>query len=56
MLMMNATKDVCEWFANWPKEDLQANFAFMPAFNRELKDLALLHLVSSGRRSEETRS
>ena len=38
MLMMNATKDVFEWYAKWPKEDLQANFAFMRAFSKELKD------------------
>lgn len=42
MLMMSATKDVFEWFANWPKEDLQANFAFMRAFNKELNDAGVL--------------
>ena len=38
ILMMNATKADCEWYAKWSKEDLQANFAFMRAFSKELKD------------------
>lgn len=38
ILMMSATKADCEWYANWPKEDLQANFAFMKNFSKELKD------------------
>jgi hypothetical protein len=38
ILMMSATKATCEWFANWPKEALQANFEFMRAFSKELKD------------------
>lgn len=38
ILMMNATKEVFEWFSKWPKEDLEANFAFMRAFSKELKD------------------
>ena len=38
MLLMNATKEVFDWYAKWPKEDLQANFAFMRAFSKELKD------------------
>jgi hypothetical protein len=38
ILLMNATKDVFDWYANWPKEDLQANMAFMRAFSQELKD------------------
>ena len=42
MLLMSTTKDVFEWFANWPKEDLQANFAFMRTFNKELKDEGIL--------------
>ena len=42
MLMMSATKDVFDWYAKWPKEDLQANFAFMRAFNQELKDSGVL--------------
>ena len=46
MMLMSTTKDVFQWFANWPKEDLQANFAFMRAFNKELKDAGVL--VSTG--------
>jgi hypothetical protein len=38
MLMMNATKADFEWYAKWPKQDLQANMAFMRAFSKELKD------------------
>lgn len=38
MLMMMGTKADCEWYAKWPKEDLQANIAFMRAFSKELKD------------------
>lgn len=34
ILMMNATKAEFDWYATWPKEDLQANFAFMHAFKR----------------------
>ena len=42
ILMMNATRDVFDWFANWPKEDLEANFAFMRNFNKQLKDEGVL--------------
>ena len=42
MLLMSTTKEVFEWFANWPKEDLQANFAFMRKFNKELADAGTL--------------
>jgi hypothetical protein len=42
ILMMNATKEAFEWYAKWPKEDLKANIAFMRAFNKELKDSAVL--------------
>jgi hypothetical protein len=42
ILMMNATKADFDWYAKWPKEDLQANFAFMRAFNKELKDSGVL--------------
>ena len=38
ILMMFGTKAEFDWFARWPKEDLQAQFAFMHAFNKELKD------------------
>jgi hypothetical protein len=36
--MMMGTRADCERYAKWPKEDLQANMAFMRAFSRELKD------------------
>lgn len=42
ILMMNATKDVFDWYFQWPKEDLQKNIAFMRAFNKELKDSGVL--------------
>jgi len=42
MLMVSVTKDVFEWYAKWPKEDLQANMAFMRAFNKELQDSGVL--------------
>ncbi len=42
ILMMNATKAGFEWYAKWPKQDLQANFAFMRAFNKELKESGVL--------------
>lgn len=42
ILMMNATKDIFDWYSKWPKEDLQANFAFMRAFNKQLKDEGVL--------------
>ncbi|MGH9967842.1 MAG: YciI family protein, partial [Pyrinomonadaceae bacterium] len=38
ILMMSATKEAFDWYAKWPKEDLQKNFAFMRAFSKELKD------------------
>jgi hypothetical protein len=36
--MMTATKADCDWYAKWSKQDLQANFTFMRAFSKELKD------------------
>lgn len=42
MLMMSSTKEGFDWYSKWPKEDLQANFAFMHAFNKELKDSGAL--------------
>ena len=42
ILMMNATKAGFERYSKWPKQDLQANFAFMRAFNKELKDSGVL--------------
>jgi hypothetical protein len=38
ILMMNGTKADFDWYAKWPKEDLQAHFAFMRAFSKELKE------------------
>jgi hypothetical protein len=38
MLMMNGTKADFDWYAQWPKQALQANIAFMRAFSKELKD------------------
>jgi hypothetical protein len=38
ILMMMGTKADFDWYAKWSKEDLQAHFAFMHAFNKELKD------------------
>ena len=42
MLLMSATKEAFEWYSNWPKEDLQKNFAFMRNFNKELKESGAL--------------
>jgi hypothetical protein len=38
ILMMNSNKDDWDAFAQWSKEDLQRNVAFMRAFSKELKD------------------
>jgi hypothetical protein len=38
ILMMMGTKADFEWYAKWPKQELQAHTAFMHAFNKELKD------------------
>src|SRR4029077_9608083 len=38
ILMMTGTKADFDWYTKWSKEDLQAHFAFMHAFNKELKD------------------
>src|SRR5712671_8127204 len=42
ILMMTATKADFDWYSKWSKEDLQAQFAFMHAFNKELKDSGAL--------------
>lgn len=42
MLLMSATKETFEWYSKWPKEDLQANIAFMRNFNKELKESGVL--------------
>ncbi len=38
ILMMSGSKEMYDWYTRWPKEDLQAQFAYMHAFNKELKD------------------
>src|SRR5262245_11359547 len=38
MLIMTGTKKQWEWFASWPKEDLQRQVAFMRTFSKQLKD------------------
>jgi hypothetical protein len=38
ILMMQGTKAEFDAYMKWSKKDLQANFAFMNAFNKELKD------------------
>ncbi|HUA13824.1 MAG TPA: YciI family protein [Verrucomicrobiae bacterium] len=38
ILMMNGKKADFERYAQWSKEDLQANVVFMRAFSKELKD------------------
>jgi len=42
ILMMTGTKADFDWYSKWSKEDLQAQFAFMHAFNKELKDSGVL--------------
>ena len=42
MLLMNATKDIFEWYFKWPKEDLQANMTFMRNIAKELKEEGVL--------------
>jgi hypothetical protein len=41
MLLMMGTKADFEAYANWPKQDHQANIAFMRAFSKELKDAGM---------------
>jgi hypothetical protein len=38
MLLMMGTKADFDWYSQWSKEELEAHFAFMHAFNKELKD------------------
>jgi hypothetical protein len=38
ILMMTGTKADFEWYMKWSKQDLQAQGAFMNAFNKELKE------------------
>ena len=42
ILMMTGKKADFDWYAKWSKQDLQANFTFMRAFNKELKESGVL--------------
>ena len=42
MLLMSFPMEAFEWYAKWPKEDLEKNMAFMHNFNKELKDSGAL--------------
>jgi len=42
ILMMTGTKADFDWYATWSKRDLQAQFAFMHSFNKELKESGVL--------------
>ena len=42
VLRMSGTKADFDWFTTWSKQDLEAYFAFMHAFNTELKDSGVL--------------
>lgn len=47
ILMMSGTKAEFEWYAKWSKKDLEAHFAFMNAFNKELQDIGV-HVATEG--------
>ena len=47
ILMMSAPKGNWDEFANWSKEDLERNAAFMRAFSKELKDSGM-YVASEG--------
>ncbi len=42
ILMMMGTKANFDWYTQWSKQDLQAQFAYMHSFNKELKDAGVL--------------
>ncbi len=42
ILMMMGTKADFDWYAQWSKEELEAQFGFMHAFNQELRDAGVL--------------
>jgi hypothetical protein len=42
ILMMSGTKADFEWYKNWSKEEMQAQFAFMHSFNKELREAGVL--------------
>jgi hypothetical protein len=41
ILMMHGTKADFDWYARWPREDLQANVSFMRAFSKQLDEEGL---------------
>src|SRR5262245_34922107 len=42
ILLMNATKEVFDWYSKWPKEDLKANIVFMRQIGKELRESGVL--------------
>jgi len=42
MLLMSGTKADFDWYMSWPKADLEAHFAFMHSFNKELRESGVL--------------
>ena len=38
MIMMNCPRDGYDQFMSWPKEILEAHFAFMETFNEKLRE------------------
>src|SRR5271165_4535837 len=42
ILLMTGTKAQFDWYAKWSPQDMQAQFAYMHAFNKELKDSGVL--------------
>jgi hypothetical protein len=38
ILMMSGTRAMFDWYATWSKEDMQAQFAFMHNFSKELRE------------------
>ena len=42
MLLMSGTKADFDWYLKWPKQDLEAHFAFMHRFNKELRESGVL--------------
>jgi len=42
ILLMNATKEVFDWYSKWPKEQLQANMSFMRNIAQTLTDEGIL--------------
>lgn len=42
ILMMSGTKAAFDWYTKWSQEEIQAQMAFMQAFNQELTDAGVL--------------